>query len=277
MTTRVFTRRALALIEVLVVVAVLALLTALLLPAVQKVRESAARVACRNHLKQIGTALHAHHDQYARFPSGGTLWSEPPTYSYGAPATGAAQNAGWPFQLLPFIEQGDLYCSPTLVVAAPVPLYFCPARRAPLAIQGRGLIDYASATGPGGGATETGPYYGVIARNPNVVRVADVTDGLSNTFVIGEKRLNPAQYLTGCWFDDTGAMAGWDNDIVCITTLGPGPDGAGAQAYQFGSAHPAGMNAVWGDGSVRPIGYDTAAHVLPVLGDRRDGAVAELP
>ncbi|QJW98218.1 DUF1559 family PulG-like putative transporter [Frigoriglobus tundricola] len=266
-------RRGFSMIEVLVALAIVALTVSLLLPGVQKVRESAACLRCANNLKQLGLALHTHHDQYARFPSGGTLWNVPPTYLSGTPALAPVQNAGWGFQLLPLIDRADLYGSPALVVPTPVTLYFCPSRRAPLAPADRGLIDYASATGPGGGATETGPYYGVIARNPNRVTGADVTDGLSNTFVIGEKGLDPAKYLTGCWYDDTGAMAGWDNDIVCVTALGLARDSAESVAYRFGSAHPSGMNAVWGDGSVRAIRYTITPAVLTALGDRRDGAV----
>jgi prepilin-type processing-associated H-X9-DG protein len=113
----------------------------------------------------------------------------------------------------------------------------------------------------------------VIVRNPNRVTVADVTDGLSNTFVIGEKRLIPALYRIGCWFDDTGAMAGWDNDIVCVTTNGLARDGSDAVAYQFGSAHPSGMNTLFADGSVRVLSYSLDAATLTALGDRRDGSV----
>ena len=268
-------RRGFSLVEVLVALAIVALIVGLLLPGVQKTRESAARIRCANNLKQLGLALLAHHDQYDRFPSGGSVWSGPPTYLSGVPALAPVQNAGWGLQVLPFIEQDDLYRSQALVMPTPVALYFCPSRRSPLAIAGRGLIDYASATGPGGGALEFGPYYGVIVRNPHRVICADVTDGLSNTFVIGEKGLDPATYLTGCWYDDTGAMTGWDNDIVCVTPLGLARDSAASVAYRFGSAHPSGMNAVWGDGSVRAIGYDVSATTLTALGDRRDGAVVE--
>jgi prepilin-type processing-associated H-X9-DG protein len=273
-------RRATSLIELLIVIAIIAILIGLLLPGVQRVREAAARLQCANHLKQIGLAAHVFHDTYNQFPTGGTSYLDPPTYVSGVPAGLPAQNAGWPFQLLPFIDQENLQRDPALVKSTPVPLYFCPARRAPVALDAgteglgvRALIDYASATGTGGGATQAGPYYGTIVRNPNRVAITDVTDGLSNTLVIGEKRLNPALYYVGCWYDDQGFSDGWDNDIVCITTLGLAPDG-GTTAYMFGSAHPSGMNAVFGDGSVRLVSYDITPITLTRLGARRDGSVA---
>ena len=80
-----------------------------------------------------------------------------------------------------------------MVCSTPVPLYFCPARRGPTAIDlGSGthaLIDYAAASGAGGEYDASGPYYGVIVRNPLSTNVYSVTDGLSNTFVISRGRL----------------------------------------------------------------------------------------
>jgi prepilin-type N-terminal cleavage/methylation domain-containing protein/prepilin-type processing-associated H-X9-DG protein len=110
-------RPSFTLIELLVVIAIIGVLIALLLPAVQKVREAANRISCGNNCKQIGLAIHNFHDTYGRFPTLGADWDH--TVSYGGdgtPLPPALQVSSWEFQILPFMEQDNLYRTPDLQI-----------------------------------------------------------------------------------------------------------------------------------------------------------------
>src|SRR5262249_2842038 len=124
----------------LVVIAIIAVLIGLLLPAVQKVREAAARIQCQNNLKQISLAFHNHHDSFGAFPTGGWDWWYTPNFINAQPAIGPEQQAGWGFQILPFLEGDNTWKGgqaatdrerSIVAVGTPNKMFFCPARRDP--------------------------------------------------------------------------------------------------------------------------------------------------
>lgn len=111
--------------------------------------------------------------------------------------------------------------------------------------------------------------------SPNVVKPRDISDGLSNTMVLGEKALIPTEYAAGRWCDDCGWTDGWDPDTMRSTLYRPEMDqeriSSNDPCYRFGSPHPGGFNAAFADGSVRSLSYEIDIPVFNCLGDRMDG------
>jgi prepilin-type N-terminal cleavage/methylation domain-containing protein/prepilin-type processing-associated H-X9-DG protein len=375
------TRFGFTLIELLVVIAIIGVLIALLLPAVQKVREAANRISCSNNLKQIGLACHNFHDTYGRFPSCPDIFdavgpSNPnpnpgsiPTpgdlgIAYdanGTPLGVKYQTASWAFQILPFMEQDNLYATsdllpvgsaPTAAINAvfltrangffgypngayainldagagavrstPVRSYNCPSKRSSSLYPASGgfkvnLIDYAAAHpwdvpmpvySDGLSWSDTGStaltwwgqegWHGVLVPNrAGKITFAQIQDGTSNTILVGEKFIPPQFYqggsdydhfglVGGFWVDDrrsTGIMqsaVGGGGDVLMLSNpakdinqnLMPAGSDDWRAIFQFGSAHPAGMNAVFADGSVHNIKYGIDPQVFNALGNRDDG------
>jgi prepilin-type processing-associated H-X9-DG protein len=108
---------------------------------------------------------------------------------------------------------------------------------------------------------------------------AGITDGASNTMMIGEKRLKPANYMAGDWHDDRGWTDGWDPDTMRSTgeQFGRDLNLSIDVGFMFGSAHPGGMNALFADGSIRHIPFTVDKVMFDRMGDRMDGQPVTLP
>jgi prepilin-type N-terminal cleavage/methylation domain-containing protein/prepilin-type processing-associated H-X9-DG protein len=270
-------RSAFTLVELLVVIAVIGTLMALLLPAVQQIREAARRTQCLNNLKQIGLAFHNHHEQFGFFPSGGWNWNSPPTYVNGSPAIGEQQQAGWGFQILPQIESSNVWNAGALkAVGTTNPIFFCPSRRAPQMVitadkyspplngstVEHALCDYAASNREGNG----------VVQRFKPLRFRDITDGTSHTLLAGEKRMNLAFLGQPQDDDNEGYSSGWNEDVIRKTGDPPAPDyiGVGDGDKLFGSSHRGVFNMLFADGAVKPLSYSINNKVFARLGNRSD-------
>jgi prepilin-type N-terminal cleavage/methylation domain-containing protein len=301
--------RAFTLIELLVVIAIIGLLMALLLPAIQRVREASNRMRCGNNLSQIAIAFHNHHNDFGYFPTGGASINDDPgttanftlprTFIGGQPATGPNQAWGWAYQILPYIEQRDLWLNPNdaTVRQTPIPLYFCPSRRRPgVDVNGIAQIDYAGNGGafegqsglfaPGWGAVVIRHASGAIvtrtpSESPPFERVVTLDsgfpDGTSNTFLAGEKYVRRTQYQRGPHEDRDSFAAGFVCDTVRWARAPnqnlPQPlvDDTGDAPRRFGSAHVARVNFVFVDRSVRALSYRIDMTIFYLLAVKEDG------
>jgi prepilin-type N-terminal cleavage/methylation domain-containing protein/prepilin-type processing-associated H-X9-DG protein len=303
------------LIELLVVIAIIAVLIGLLLPAVQKVREAANRVKCQNNLKQLGLGLHNFHDARKHFPS---------TIRPATSNTGPLPRQGWMIFILPYIEQDNLYRQYDLtlnwfdtvnlrVTSSPVPIFQCPSTPVAERLDGRpeispwvGIVavtDYAAFNVVDPRLVSTGLIdvggKGLLPKNEKT-RIADVTDGTSNTIALTESAGRPQLWRRGLLIPDLPDVrtngGGWaraatDLSLQGLTTDGttsPGPcalncangeqilaypdpiygvNGNGAP-YAF---HTGGVNHLFADGSVHFVNQDVDIRLYARLVTRAGG------
>src|SRR5262245_61537994 len=282
-------RRAFTLIELLVVIAIIANLIALLLPAVQKVRESAARVQCQNNMKQIGTAVHNYISTFNCVPAEG-----------GAPAAGPGNSASVFYNLLPYLEQQSVYDSTNgpgqnQVLA----VFLCPSDSTGNGVPPAGAASGAQALGSYNYnvAVANNPNGGVFppaaATMPRVNIAAAMPDGSSNTILAGE-HVQFCGGLGGGGGSGPGGTNPWgttaNKRVRGSTVLTPRAIAVGVNARicspppnppagvaWFSTGHPTTLNFLMGDGSVQTCSgsVNIATGLSPALtanaGDLWDG------
>jgi prepilin-type N-terminal cleavage/methylation domain-containing protein/prepilin-type processing-associated H-X9-DG protein len=310
-------RRGFTLVELLVVIAIIAVLIGLLLPAVQKVREAANRAQCLNNLKQIALAAHNYHGDHERFPTGARI-----SVMVGDRPTGGTTL--W-VELLPYIEQDNLYkqwdyCDnrnnvvggTNATQAQVIKILICPSDPLPQPVvqitaglpppwsRGfYGMSSYGGNAGMRSFALGPAPNYPRMTRDgifflDSCVRLTDVTDGTSNTFLFGERYHRDPQFdlqhsvvwpgtaaiaLLGRW----GCVAG-PGSMASVTLSTPVPinyrvpPGGTFSTLEdrhcaFGSGHPGGANFAFADGSVRFLSDRTSLPELQALCTRAGGEI----
>lgn len=337
------------LVELLVVIAIIGILIALLLPAVQAAREAARRSQCTNNLKQLGLALHNHHDTNNRFPPGGAQDQTP----FGSLSVPNGWGSSWLVYILPFVEQRTVYdkwqftgnsglsnaTNMGAINGLVISCYACPSSPLPtqwavntgavpgtdinrMAVHYVGISGIAEATLISGyteSRISTAQFGGRVSGGgvliPNgKLRFADISDGTSNVIAISEQ---------GNWiYTSDGAKKDWRASQPWGWTIGvskPGippaydPSGNGERAFNLtairypinqtkgwapgsdgngdweatgvnwdsgvntplNSAHPGGVNALLGDGSVRFLSDSMTLDTLARLATRDDGKPLE--
>jgi len=321
-------RRAFTLVELLVVIAIIGILVALLLPAVQAARETARRAQCLNNLKQLSLGLHNHHDTYRRFPSAhniGMAWYS--NFQREIPAGGLAANGypkdgamwSWALRIAPYIEMTalrdatDIHAWPwwfpmpdgSDLVAYKCNTFVCPSdvRVDNVWTDGTHFSSLTSYLAVSGRSQfrEAGGQDGVIYVNSSI-RMASITDGTSNTLLIGERP--PSKNLLYGWqwagagdhprFGATDVVLGVYERPLSPTAdpdffrKGKINDPLNLHRYHFWSLHPGGGNWALSDGSVRFISYNAAGpqetsgqsytpNVIEALATRSRGEVVQHP
>jgi prepilin-type N-terminal cleavage/methylation domain-containing protein len=288
-------RNAFTLVELLVVIAIIGILVALLLPAVQAAREAARRMSCNNNLEQVGLALHNYHDTHKSLPMG-WIGIDPATgqqHALGQPGW------GWAATILPFLEQSNTesLINGVLPITDPanlaarqthLPIYRCPSdanSQELFEITGSmptvristanyvgiaGTIELANCeTLPIGTQCQTD---GIFYHNSSTA-FRDIVDGLSNTFMGGERS---SKIKNSTW---VGSIPGADEGFERFLGLADDhpPNTEGVHLDDLSSYHPAGVNFVIVDGSVRLITDTIDLRAYRALATRQGGEAVSLP
>ncbi|HUR54028.1 MAG TPA: DUF1559 domain-containing protein [Gemmataceae bacterium] len=300
------------LIELLVVIAIIAILIGLLLPAVQKVREAAARAKCSNNMKQWALGLHGYHDARGQFPKGSS--------------NGALKRQTWVMYVWPYVEQDNLarqnnynehfYLPPATIgntldglCGKRVPTYLCPSDTGVIdqntgyyqRTRGNYMVNWGNALydDTRGGTITTaisqnfGPFYHIngVRATPGVVRIASITDGTSNTLLMSESLIATIT-SDNDWRGDIHNDDGVFRFHTVTTPNSSAPDLISSTAFftpnndplmpvalgnpqraAARSRHTGGVNAALADGSVRFFANSISLQSWMALGSMAGGEV----
>lgn len=304
-------RKALTLIELLVVISIIGIVLAITLPAVQSAREASRRTECSNRLKQLALGVINHESTFQHLPSNGWgwLWIGEPGRGSGVRQPGGWIYQTLPYieqgELTQMgAGQADALRRLTLAELTDTALEAlrCPSRpasalcpRDPNIVwrnaEPRPFLSRSDYAGNGGsrfmgihdgpltlaeGDSRSFPWpdfkeFDGIFRQRVPTRLRDITDGLSNTYFIGEKHVSRLHYGTyGDFGYDQSLVSGDDWDLIRWTDKTPQQDGNQPAPERFGSIHPSGFHMSFADGAVKFLGHDIDGQTHRQLGSRND-------
>ncbi len=284
-------RRGFTLIELLVVIAIIAVLIALILPAVQQAREAARQASCRNNLKQLAVGLINYEETHRLFPPG---------YLYKPGPSGNEMGFSWGLMILPLVDGGSLYNQfdfdrpiwdnvNLTARETRVPHFLCPSDSnsssgfVEMGSERYAKASYAASFGPPDLDDNQEQRDGMFSRNSST-RTADVTDGLSNTLMLGERVNGPFRYGAshGNHFDyETTWMSAVrelsdptdDHGHMVLFQTGNTPNAPTSDDRDVSAPHIGYANFVFGDGRVRPVNENIDFAVYSAMGTRAGNEV----
>ncbi len=294
-------RRAITLLELLVVISIVSVLIGLTLSAVQRLRASAARVECQNKLRQLGLAAHQYHDAKGQLPAGWTSDADPKSLTY----------LGWTARLLPHLERDAQWRAVEAafqsdphrldffghtphadLLATAVPNFVCPSDGRVSSPQVSASIVKAAFTSYLGVAGRNGFQNDGLLFADSRVKFGEIRDGQSNTILIGERPPSD-DFRIGWWYRGWGASKDGIGEMILgvrernfgsdykTCPAGPFAFTVGkldnpCDVFHFWSPHTGGANFAFADGSVRFLSY-AADSILPALSTRSGGESTMLP